>query len=361
MDILIIGARRYPPLIGGLERYIYEFTQVATELGHDITILTQMHKGEKKFEEKENLKIIRGYAPEKQPIDRLFLLLNTMLKREKGYDVCWGHGTIGAMAKWGEPYAYTIHGFTSLRETDKNPIFNKFQNFFEFKILDKADLNIGVDKKSTSMAKRFNENSYLVENGVDIKRFEKDYENPYPSKGKHVLFVGRLIESKGTLDIINGFKKYADDNVYLHIVGDGELKERVKKEANESDSIIYEGRVDIVEKYFQHADLYVLPSYYEGFPTTVLEGMAAKTPTVVSNLPAFKGNFEDGRETLIFEAGDVEGMMKDIENVLNDKKLREKLVKNAYNKIINEYTWEAQTKKILGLFEKLIDDGRNER
>jgi len=147
MDILIIGARRFPPLIGGLERYIYEFSKVATELGHNVTVLTQRHKGEAKEEVDGNLRIVRGYAPEKRPVDRLFLLLNTMLKKGDGYDVYWGHGSIGAVRKWGEPYAYTIHGFTSLRETDKNPLLNKVLRHLEFKILDEADLNIGVDIK----------------------------------------------------------------------------------------------------------------------------------------------------------------------------------------------------------------------
>ncbi len=357
MNILIIGARSFPPDIGGLERYIYEFSKVASELGHNVTVITQRHKGEEKVEVDGNLKVSRGYAPEKRPLDRLFLLMNTVLKKGGGYDIYWGHGSIGAFKKWGEPYAYTIHGFTSLRETDKNPLLNKILRHLEFKILDEADLNIGVDKKSTRIAKKFNENSYLVENGVDISRFEREYEDPYSSEGKHVLFVGRLIKSKGTLDIIQGFKKYAGDETYLHIVGDGELRELVEKKASEIDNVIYEGRVDVVEKYFKYADCYVLPSYYEGFPTTVLEGMAARVPTVVSDLPAFKGNFVDGRETLIFQPGDVGGMMEDIEKVLNDEGLRDELVDKAYDKILDEYTWEAQTKKILGLFERLIDGG----
>jgi len=167
--------------------------------------------------------------------------------------------------------------------------------------------------------------------------------------------VGRLVESKGILDIIRGFKEYPTD-AELHIVGSGPLHEKVKDISG--GNIVYRGRVDSVEEYFKHADCYVLPSYHEGFPTTVLEAMAAKTPTVVTDLPAFEGNFEDGEETMIFEPGDVEGMMEKINRVLEDTSLRKGLIKKAFLKVKENYTWKAKTKQILGLFEKLVEEER---
>jgi len=360
MNILIIGSRSYPPHIGGIERYVYEFSKVASELGHNITIITQKYKGEKKYEKRENIEIIRGFTIPVRPFDQIFLYLNTLLKKKGDFDVCWGHGLSGTLISHWTPYVYTIHGFTKFRK-DKTPPFNLFTELVEDRIVDKTDMNIAVDKKTYKLAKKHNKNTYLVENGIDISRFETDYPDPYDETGDRVLFVGRLEKSKGILDIIKGFEENRSSDMKLHIVGDGLLKEDVKKRTQGSDNIIFHGRVDTVEGYFQHADCYVLPSYHEGFPTTVLEGMAARIPTVVSDLPAFEGNFEHGRETLIFEPGDVDGMMGEIEKVLNDEDLRKKLVKKAYDKVEKEYTWEAQTKKILSLFEKLIDGGIDEQ
>ena len=86
--------------------------------------------------------------------------------------------------------------------------------------------------------------------------------------------------------------------------------------------------------------------------------MAAKTPTVVTDLPAFEGNFEDGEETMIFEPGDVEGMMEKIELVLKDDSICDEMIGKAYLKVKEEYTWEVQTKKILSLFEDLIKESQ---
>jgi len=354
MDILIIGSRSYPPQIGGLERYIYEFSINASKMGHDVTVITQKHGDESKEEVMDGVKVIRCYAPKTKPIDRIFLYFNTLLKKKGDFDIYWGHGTIGTLIHNWRPYVYTIHGFTSMRE-DKNPVMNRLLKKWEYDIIDRTDMNICVDLKSYNIAKEINPNSYLVENGVDISRFSEDLKNPFEHGSKNVLFVGRLVESKGILDIIRGFREYPTE-AELHIVGSGPLHEKVKDISG--GNIVYHGRVDSVEEYFQHADCYVLPSYHEGFPTTVLEAMAAKTPTVVTDLPAFEGNFEDGVETMIFEPGDVEGMMDKIELVLKDDSICDKMIGKAYLKVNQEYTWEVQTKKILSLFEDLIKESQ---
>jgi len=357
MDILIIGARRYPPGIGGIERYIYEFSKVASDLGHNLTIITQRYPGEKDYEKIGNIEVIRCFTVHKKPFDQFFLFINTILKKKGDYDVYWGHGVSGTLIDKWKPYVHTMHGFTHFRQ-DKTPPFNYIAEWLEYRILERTDMNIAVDKQTWEISKEYNENSYLVENGIDIERFKQRYDNPYDEGKKNVLFVGRLERSKGIIDIINGFRKFGKSGYILHIVGDGLLHDEVRSLAKKSRNIKFHGRVDSVEEYFQHADCYVLPSYHEGFPTTVLEAMAAKRPTVVTDLPAFEGNFEDGVETMIFEPGDVEGMMEKIELVLKDDSIYDEMVSKAYQKVKEEYTWEVQTKKILSLFEDLIKESQ---
>ncbi len=353
MDILIIGSRRYPPDIGGIERYTYEFAKEASSLGHHITVITQRYKGEKPYEKIGNIEVIRGFSVHIKPIDQLFLLMHTLLKKVGDYDVVWGHGVTGTIiTKW-RPYVHTMHGFTHFRQ-DKQPPFNYIAKKLEYHIITRTDMNIAVDKQTYEILKEHNPESYLVENGVDIERFVVEYPNPYSDTRKNVLFAGRLEGSKGVMDLIEGFDTCGDK--VLHIIGDGLLKDEVVKRAEASDCIEYHGRVESVEPYFQHADLYVLASYHEGFPTTVLEAMAARVPTVISDIPSYSGIFRDSRDTLLFEPGDVDTMMEKIDKILSDEALRKQIVYNAYTKVKNEYSWEAKTREILGLFERLVEE-----
>lgn len=353
MDILIIGSRRYPPDIGGIERYIYEFAKVASSFGHRITVITQRYKGEKPYEKFGNIEVIRGFSIHFKPLDQLFLLMHTLLKKVGDYDVVWGHGVTGTIVTKWRPYVHTMHGFTHFRQ-DKQPPFNWIAKKLEYYIMPRTDMNIAVDKQTYEILKEYNPESYLVENGVNLHRFEVEYEDPYDGDRKNVLFAGRLEGSKGVMDLIEGFDTCGDK--VLHIIGDGLLKDEVVKRASASDCIVYHGRVESVEEYFQHADLYVLASYHEGFPTTVLEAMAARTPTVITDIPSYSGIFKDSVETLLFSPGDVDGMMEKIDEILSDEALCERIVSNAYSKVKNEYSWEAKTREILGLFEKLVEE-----
>ncbi len=353
MDILVIGSRSFPPIIGGIERYVYEFSKKASEMGHHVTLIVQRHKGEKSYEKIGNIEVIRCYATHIKPLDRFIMMFQTMVKRVKDYDVYWGHGTVGIGIHHLKPYAYTIHGFGFMRE-DVPPILTKFIRWFEFKILEYADTKIAVDKQSYDMANSVSSNIHLIENGIDLDRFERKYPDPYDTDVKNILYVGRLVESKGILDLMDAVDKMED--VCLHIVGSGPLESQVQSRAE--GKIKFHGKVDVVEGYFQHADVFVLSSYHEGFPTTVLETMAARVPCVITSLPAFEGNFTHEREVLFYEPGDVSGLTECLRRVLEDDTLAKDLTRRAYIKVKKEYSWEAKTKEILKLFEDCIERNR---
>jgi len=355
MKILIMGSRSYPPDIGGIERYVYEFTRVASRLGHEITLIVQKSPGEKSYEKNGNIEIIRCSVPKKKPLDRFFMTLNTVLNQCGDFDIYWGHGTPGLMLYHFKPYVFTIHGFGYMREEDRSDLANELLKWWYSWMLKKPDANIAVDRLSYEIAKKIESETYWINNGIGVYRFSRDYPNPYKKNDKrNVLYIGRLIESKGIIDIMDGFENY--DDAVLHIVGGGPLKDTVRRRASDSDgSIVFHGRVETVEEYFKHADLYVLPSYHEGFPTTVLEAMAARTPTVITSLPAFDGVFEHGEETMFFSPGDVESMMEHVRNVFEDERLEQSLIEEGYKKVKKKYSWEVQTRKILKVFEKVIE------
>jgi len=107
-----------------------------------------------------------------------------------------------------------------------------------------------------------------------------------------VLFLGRMIEKKGVLIMLEVAKK-TTKNIKFVFAGDGPLSERVLEESRNNKNIIYLGRIEESEKavVYNSADLFVAPVLYEeGFATVYLEALACGTPIITSKrgcLPYF--------------------------------------------------------------------------
>lgn len=137
--------------------------------------------------------------------------------------------------------------------------------------------------------------------GVDIKKFDVskrdnyriEIRNKYNLKDTDFLFgfVGRITRDKGVNELIAAFKEIVkkNTNAYLMFVGRPELDETVNKElyewAKSSNNVIFVGYTDVVEQYLSAMDVYILPSYREGFGMGVIEAEAMGVPVIVTNIP----------------------------------------------------------------------------
>ena len=115
-------------------------------------------------------------------------------------------------------------------------------------------------------------------------------ENPYSGKGPHLVAAGRLSHQKG-FDILleaMALVRTALPNCQLTILGEGELRPQLlaqRERLSLNDAVHLPGFQSNPFPYFKHADLFVLPSRYEGFGLVVVEALAVGTPVVASSLP----------------------------------------------------------------------------
>lgn len=146
----------------------------------------------------------------------------------------------------------------------------------------------------------------LIENGIDTTRFRPDVE-PLPRAQFGIpadayLFGGvmRLSEEKNPLGLIEAFARVAkkDPRAWLVIAGDGPEREAITQRADElgiAGRIRLLGARDDLERYYPMLDCFILPSFQEGLPLSLLEAMAAarrlvstsvgQIPAIVANLP----------------------------------------------------------------------------
>lgn len=156
----------------------------------------------------------------------------------------------------------------------------------------------------------------------------------------HVLFLGLIIERKGIydlLDMLSEHKSEFEGKMMLHIGGNGEverLQDIIKQQ--KLDSLVkFEGWVDKENKIklLNLCDVFVLPSYVEGLPLSILEAMSyglSIISTPVGGIPSLIHDKENG---LLFEAGDKNGLFNAFNSLIkNDVVLKPNsdLVKNYY-------------------------------
>lgn len=136
---------------------------------------------------------------------------------------------------------------------------------------------------------------YLLNNAIDLEKFEFNKETRKRIRKKLSIaddkivigHVGRMVETKNHSFLFKVFKKIAEnENVLMLLVGQGCLENQLKELANQmkiDDKVIFLGQKENVNQIYQAFDVFVLPSFYEGFGMVLLEAQMSNLPCVVSD------------------------------------------------------------------------------
>lgn len=154
----------------------------------------------------------------------------------------------------------------------------------------------------------------------------------------HFLFMGLITEQKGIfdlLDVITEHKREFYDSIRLHIGGNGKVDElKLYVEKNRlHDIVCFEGWVSGEKKteLYNLADVYILPSYTEGMPLSILEAMSYGLPiltTPVGGIP----EVVDSRNGILFAPGDKQGIFNAIMSIVINSDKRKLMSENSRNK-----------------------------
>jgi glycosyltransferase involved in cell wall biosynthesis len=191
------------------------------------------------------------------------------------------------------------------------------------------------------------ERVHLVHNAVDRARFRPDdtaassvrRELGLSESTRLLVTVGRLSGQKGYPEYLQALKRIFErvpDAVALWI-GDGEL--RAELEAGISSDPALQQRVKLlgfrkdVPRLVAAADVFVLPSRYEGLPFSLLEAMAAGRPCVSTRIPGVLEVAAHEREALLAESGDPHGLADAVVRVLSDAELARRLGDAGFRRV----------------------------
>jgi len=179
-------------------------------------------------------------------------------------------------------------------------------------------------------------------------------------KGDYALFVGRLMENKGTRILLKGWQKLQPVGHYpLRIAGDGPDRKALETEARESklSRISFLGRIprDAVLEAIKGARFVIVPStLYEGFPMCIVESFACGTPVVCSKLGGLAEIVEDHVTGLHFNPGDAEGLARTVEWAWSHPSELERMGRVARAEYETKYTAEKNYLRLVDIYEQAL-------
>lgn len=172
-----------------------------------------------------------------------------------------------------------------------------------------------------------------------------------------ILYIGRLIDSKGVHDLLAALAALKNDEWQTWIIGNGSQKNALRQQAVslgiiERVSFLGEISWQNAIARVKSAAMLVNPSYNEGAPTTVLEAAMAGTPIVATNVGGTSELVADERQALLVSPGDISGISQAIRRLLQDSDLRNKLATAARRAVCRQLSWDETAIK----YEKLLDE-----
>lgn len=212
----------------------------------------------------------------------------------------------------------------------------------------------------------------VLYNGVDTDRFvplprsrEVTARLGLSDRDIVVMSVGRLVGWKGFQYGIRAVSLLSDRNVKYVIVGNGEFRRELEREAGAlgiRDRVVFAGFVEAEEMpaWYSVADVVLFPTIGndDAFPNTLCEAMACGKPVVGTRKGGIPEGIEEGETGLVVEARDPGALAAALGRILQDPERRGSMGRRARERATEHFSWDTIVKRLEGIFLSLIDDGR---
>lgn len=322
---------------GGAETMCENLTYALKKLGHEVTVVSLYgeHTPISERMEQEGVKIL--YLDKKLGLDLSMVPKLVKIFRAEHLDVVHTHLDVIKYAVAAAKLAGVkrcVHTVHSVAHKEAEGKLQKLINSVYYKLGWSTPVALSPEVQETiidfyGLPPR---SVPVIYNGIDLSRCRE--KKCYTlSKPASIIHVGRFDVPKNHAGLLNAFQKlhqvYPD--CQLHLLGDGDLRPQIEQQIqklNIADAVILHGMQGQVHPYLQNADIFVLPSLYEGIPMTIIEAMGTGLPIVASEVGGIP-DLVQHEETALVIPCETEAIWKACLSLLENQNLREKLGRNA--------------------------------
>ena len=383
MRILMLTWEFPPRVIGGLSRHVFELSRALVAGGYEVEVLTC---GDENIAEREIIDGIGVWRVQPYPgneergfidwVQRLnFALLEKGVAITNGYgdfDIIHAHDWLVTFAARALKHIYTTPLLATIHATEhgrNNGLHNEEQcqiNDIEWWLSYEAWKIICCSKYMRKELQRVfllpPDKLAVIPNGIRLENeLEESASLPekiYDPTAKLIFYVGRLVPEKGVQVMLDAAPAILKRFPHAHFViaGTGPYAEHLKRRSREmglDNKVAFAGYIDEATKneLYRCASVSVFPSLYEPFGIVALEAMAMGTPLIVSSCGGLDEIIDHGVEGLKIYPGDAGSLAEQVCRLLNDEEWAASLAEKAYQKAIQNYSWEkiaSQTAEVYG-------------
>jgi len=194
-------------------------------------------------------------------------------------------------------------------------------------------------------------------NGIDFRTLPSFQRSKLKEHYRIVLFLGRLTVQKGPDYFLQAAKRVVekDDRVLFVVTGSGDMDRQLIMEAANlgiAQNVIFTGfkRGDSIDRLYQMADVYVMPSVSEPFGITALESVQNGTPIIVSKQSGVREVIPDALQV---DFWDVDKLSAAILSVLEHQDLHSSL-RDRQRESLQFVTWEKSAKRLQSIYRELV-------
>ena len=286
----------------------------------------------------------------------------------EGVDLVHAHGTrassntLWAARQLGIPLVYTVHGWSF--HDDQTYWVRRFRIWGERWITARSALNIAVSasNRQSGVDRIPGFRAVVINNGIDQRKFSPARisadirgELGIPRDAVLLLFLARFTAHKQPLALIRAFHQASAEmpGLQLLMVGDGDEKEegmRMVAGLGLADKVHFSCFRQDVPDVLAAADIYVLPSLWEGLPIGLLEAMAMGKAVIGTKVDGTREVLQDGENGLMVEPGDTGALAAAILRLAGEKVMREKMGARAMETVRQRFNAAVMTKEIENIY-----------
>lgn len=379
----------FRPVIDGLTNHVYYLSSNLSK-NHQVTVFTsdieniglfKIQRVNKTYEKlSNNFEVFRLRAyPPGIPYARTYAMIPSLIRNlaKSDADIIHTHtymllhsdvtSMVSKLKK--TPLVFTVH-VHMLSNSYKNRLAKLYNPTIGKVVLNCASKIIVLNHEASRYFSNLGvekEKIQVIPNGIDYGKFvtplpSTDFREKYNVEGKTVLFVGLLQQRKGVQYLLKSasriLKEVSDANFL--VVGEGEFKRNLIEMSNNlgiKDRVKFTGFLpdkELLEAYAL-ADVFVLPSAFEGLPTVILEAMASGKPVVATNVGGISSVVEDNVTGFLVNYRDTNKLAMTITTILKDESLAKRMGSNG-RKLASHYDWGIISKKVEDLYLQVIED-----
>lgn len=370
MKIAIIGTRGFPNVQGGVEKHCENLAVNLVKIGHEVTVYTRRPYVDPKLRYYKGVRLKCLPALRQKHLENpLHSFLSLFAAFCSKPDVLHVQSVGTALIV---PFARLLGFRVVLTTHGSNYRHMKWGRFSRLVLRLSERLGVRFSNRVIAVSpvirdevrELYGVEARYIPNGVTIdgagEKSLEVLEKFGIEKGRYLLCVGRFVPEKGFHDVILSFNRLSANEkafaIRLVIVGGADhpdrYSENLKSEGAKNERIVFPGVLTEEElgPLYDNARLFIMSSYYEGFPITLLEALGHGCPCLVSDIPAHR--ILPLPERHYYRPGDVTALAEKMRSAMmkNVSRENEKYLKKL---VAGRYSWEHAAAETSRVYESL--------